>query len=201
MRSQLVFCGTVVLLLAACGAPPSNTAGAATVQCADAGAPHHAYVVVQHLSGAWMERCVGFAASSIDGQTAMDRSGIEYQAEAVGSGKVVCQVDQEPAQFSQCFPQNKPYWALSAEQALLGAVHRFGLGLVERERRIHRCHPARRTGSRLALRECGGCEPRAPAHASTCRELTFLAGHQGNPVQNRSCRATVSEEPPSETSH
>ncbi len=112
MRSQLVFCGTVVLLLAACGAPPSNTAGAATVQCADAGAPHHAYVVVQHLSGAWMERCVGFAASSIDGQTAMDRSGIEYQAEPVGSGKVVCQVDQEPAQFSQCFPQNKPYWAL-----------------------------------------------------------------------------------------
>ncbi len=42
----------------------------------------------------------------------MDRSGIEYQAEPVGSGKVVCQVDQEPAQFSQCFPQNKPYWAL-----------------------------------------------------------------------------------------
>src|SRR5260370_11224392 len=111
MRSQVVFWGTVLLLLAACAAPPSTSAGAA-VQCADPAAPHHAYIVVQHLSGAWVERCVGFAASSIDGQTVMDRSGIEYQAEPVGSGKVVCQVDQEPAQFSQCFPQNKPYWAL-----------------------------------------------------------------------------------------
>ena len=112
MLSQIVRGGTVLLLLAGCGAPPSNSTGASTMQCVDAGAPHHAYVVVQHLSGAWMERCVGFTTASIAGQDVMDRSGIEYQSEPVGSGKVVCQVDREPAQFSQCFPQNRPYWAL-----------------------------------------------------------------------------------------
>ncbi|TMC51782.1 MAG: hypothetical protein E6J20_14695 [Chloroflexi bacterium] len=112
MRSHFAGGGIVLLLLAACGSQPSASPVAATIQCTNTGAPHHAYVVVQHMSGAWMERCVGFAASFIDGQTVMDQSGIEYQAEPVGSGKVVCQVDQEPAQFSQCFPQNRPYWAL-----------------------------------------------------------------------------------------
>jgi hypothetical protein len=72
-------------------------------------------MVVQHMSGAWFERCVGFATASIDGQTVMDQSAIEYQAEPVTSGKVVCQVDLEPKQYSQCFPQNQPYWALFVE--------------------------------------------------------------------------------------
>ena len=67
------------------------------------------------MSGAWIERCVGFSSDSIDGQTIMDRSGIEYRAQVVSSGKVVCQVDREPSQFSQCFPLNQPYWALFVE--------------------------------------------------------------------------------------
>src|SRR5690348_8645506 len=112
MRRQLAFCGTVLLLAAACGAPPSTSSVASTIQCSDAGAPHHAYVVVQHLLGAWMESCVGFTSPTVDGQTLMDRSGIEYQSQPVGSGKVVCQVDREPAHFDQCFPQGRPYWAL-----------------------------------------------------------------------------------------
>src|SRR5216684_3027984 len=33
----------------------------------------------------------------------------------VNSGKAVCQVDNEPKQFSECFPQNQPYWALFVE--------------------------------------------------------------------------------------
>ena len=72
----------------------------------------HAYVVVQHLSGAWFERRVNFNGGEIGGQALMDQSGIEYQAQAVTSGKVVCQVDSEPLQYSSCFPQNQPYWAL-----------------------------------------------------------------------------------------
>ena len=55
---------------------------------------------------------VSFAGSEIAGQAAMDASGIEYKAESVTSGKVVCQVDNEPATFTTCFPQNQPYWAL-----------------------------------------------------------------------------------------
>lgn len=82
-----------------CSAPPSAQA-------------HHAYVVVQHLNGSWFDRRVDFTSDAIDGVTAMDRSGLEYQAQSVSSGKVVCQVDNEPTSFATCFPQNKPYWAL-----------------------------------------------------------------------------------------
>jgi hypothetical protein len=62
-----------------------------------------------------MERCIGFSGAYIDGQAIMDRSGIEYQAKAISSGKVVCQVDLEPSQFDECFPQKRPYWALFIE--------------------------------------------------------------------------------------
>jgi hypothetical protein len=115
MRGHVAGGGLVLFFLMACGSPTSGTRAASTVQCTDASAAHHAYVVVQHMSGAWLERCVGFAAASIDGQTLMDRSAIEYQSERVSSGKVVCQVDLEPKQYSQCFPQNQPYWALFVE--------------------------------------------------------------------------------------
>jgi hypothetical protein len=101
MRRGLL-CGLLglVILPAAC-APAANTTTA-----------HHVHVVVQHLDGTWLDRRVDFATAEIDGVTAMDRSGLEYAAQTVSSGKVVCQVDNEPASFVTCFPQNKPYWAL-----------------------------------------------------------------------------------------
>jgi hypothetical protein len=97
---RVIVCGILGLLLSpACAASqPSGT--------------HRAYVVVQHLSGSWLERHVDFTTSDIDGVAAMDRSGVQYQAQSVTSGKVVCQVDNEPQSFTSCFPQNKPYWAL-----------------------------------------------------------------------------------------
>ena len=116
MHRGLVSGGLGLLLLVGCGVqstcspPPSSK-----VSCADASAPHHAYVVVEHLSGSWIQACVGFAEVSIDGQKIMDGSGVEYQAQAVRSGKVMCQVDNEPTQYAECFPQNRPYWALFIE--------------------------------------------------------------------------------------
>lgn len=97
MRRAVVW-GAIGLLLTACGS-----------QC---GSAHHAYVVVQHLTGSWFDRRVDFSGQEIDGITLMDRSGIEYSAANVSSGKAVCQVDNEPATFASCFPLNKPYWAL-----------------------------------------------------------------------------------------
>ena len=104
-------------LIAACGAPAatSTSTNRGTSACADAGAPHRAYVVVQHQSGATMQSCVGFGGVFIDGQTLMDRSGIQYEAHALSSVKVICQVDFEPRQFTQCFAANQPYWALFIE--------------------------------------------------------------------------------------
>ena len=101
MRRTLCCSALGLLLTAACAPPPSAT--------------HHAYVVVQHLSGSWLERTVDFTGTEIGGVAAMDRSGFQYQAQSVTSGKVVCQIDNEPSTFTTCFPQNKPYWALFLE--------------------------------------------------------------------------------------
>ena len=100
MRRALVCGVSVMLLVAACGSQPSSAPA------------HHAYVVVQHLAGASVVRRVDFAGTELDGVAAMDRSGLEYKAQSVTTGKVVCQVDNEPASFATCFPQNQPYWAL-----------------------------------------------------------------------------------------
>jgi len=109
---RLLGCGGIgfVILLGACTAPASPQTGSITA-CSNSPA-HRAYVVVEHMSGALVQRCVGFSGETIDGQALMDQSGVEYQARSVSSGKVVCQVDGEPAQYTECFPQNRPYWAL-----------------------------------------------------------------------------------------
>ena len=116
MRKHLIWASaTLALVIAACGG--SSPAASPTSSCVNAGAPHHAYVVVQHLAGTSVQKCVGFAEDTIDGQTLMDKSGIEYQSQTFSFGKAVCQVDNEPAQFSKCFPQNEPYWYLFIEAA------------------------------------------------------------------------------------
>jgi len=114
MRNHLLSGGMTLVLVAACGASVSTSTGTSSA-CVGSNAPHRAYVVVEHQSGATMQNCVGFSGDFIDGQILMDRSGIQYEAHSVTSGKVVCQVDFEPKQFSQCFPANQPYWALFIE--------------------------------------------------------------------------------------
>jgi hypothetical protein len=107
----LVLAGAVT----ACGGSPAAHSQTSSAACADASAPRHAYVVVEHLSGTTVQKCVGFSTYAIDGKTLMDRSGLEYQAQTFSFGSAVCQVDSEPKQFSQCFPQGQPYWALFVE--------------------------------------------------------------------------------------
>lgn len=104
----------IAAVTAACGASPANT-GSSTSGCINASAPHRAYVVVEHLSGASIQKCVGFSGDSIDGQSLMDQSKVQYSAQTFSFGKAVCQVDKEPQTFTQCFPQNQPYWALFVE--------------------------------------------------------------------------------------
>jgi hypothetical protein len=116
VRNHLIWASaTLALVIAACGGSSPTSQASPTSSCANAGAAHHAYVVVQHLSGASLQKCVGFAGDTIAGPALMDQSGIEYLAQTTTSGKAVCQVDKEPAQFSTCFPQNQPYWALFIE--------------------------------------------------------------------------------------
>jgi hypothetical protein len=67
-------------------------------------------VVVEHLSGTSIQKCVGFAGDTIDGAGLMDQSTIPYQTQTFSFGKAVCAIDNEPAQYSECFPKNKPTW-------------------------------------------------------------------------------------------
>jgi len=116
VRKHLLWASaTLALVIAACGGSSPTSQATPTSSCANPSAAHHAYVVVQHLSGATLQKCVGFAGDTIDGQALMDQSGIEYQAQTFSFGKAVCQLDNEPAQFTKCFPDNKPYWSLFIE--------------------------------------------------------------------------------------
>lgn len=115
---------TLALLIAAVtacggGSPAAGSAASPAASCVDASAPHHAYVVVQHLasSSAPVQKCVGFSGDSIDGQALMDRSGVEYQTQTFSFGKAVCQVDNEPQQYSQCFASSGPNWSLFVDSA------------------------------------------------------------------------------------
>jgi hypothetical protein len=115
VRNRLIWASaTLALVIAACGSSPTSSASPANT-CVNAGAAHHAYVVVEHLSGTSIQRCVGFAGATIDGQALMDQSTIEYQKQTYSFGNGACQIDNEPAQFTECFPKNKPYWSLFVE--------------------------------------------------------------------------------------
>jgi hypothetical protein len=115
VRNRLIWASaTLALVIAACGSSPTSSASPANT-CVNGGAAHHAYVVVEHLSGASIQKCVGFAGATIDGQALMDQSTIEYQKQTFSFGNGACQIDNEPAQFSECFPKNKPYWSLFVE--------------------------------------------------------------------------------------
>lgn len=105
---------------AACGgssAQPGSAptgGGQAVHTCASAKASRHiAYLVVQHLSGQAIQRCVGFDGPAIDGETVMKESGIQYQSQLTSSGLVVCQIDHEPSQPpSACASTDQPHWWL-----------------------------------------------------------------------------------------
>ncbi len=115
MRNRLMWASaTLALVIAACGSSPSSTASQAS-SCVHASAAHHAYVVVEHLSGTSKQKCVGFAGDTIDGASLMDQSTIVYQTQTFSFGKGVCSIDSEPAQYTECFPKNKPYWSLFIE--------------------------------------------------------------------------------------
>lgn len=120
----------LTIAIAACGTSPSATPSPG-VSCADASASHRAYVVVQHLgSTAALQKCVGFNGESIDGQTLMDQSGIEYQTQTFSFGKAVCQIDNEPKQYSKCFADNGPNWTLFVESGGAWTLAQTGYGQV-----------------------------------------------------------------------
>ena len=118
MRKHLMWASaTLAIVITACGSSSPTAIATPSPTCVNATAPHHAYVVVQHMSGTSLQRCVGFTGDTIDGKSLMDQSSIPYQTQTFSFGLGVCAVDNEPAQFTECFPKDKPYWSLFIESA------------------------------------------------------------------------------------
>jgi hypothetical protein len=120
VRNHLLWASASLALITACGGstPSAPAPGSSGTACVNQKAAHHAYVVVEHLSGTTVQRCVGFDGTQLTGEDLMNQSGIKYSAQTFsGLGKAVCQIDGEPAQFTECFPKDKPYWAMYVETA------------------------------------------------------------------------------------
>ena len=116
MRKHLFGSSAILaLVLIACGGTPNNSSASPATSCVNASALHRAYVVVQHSSGTTLQKCVGFAGDTIDGQSLMDQSGITFQTQTFSFGKAVCSIDNEPAQYAKCFATSGPNWSLFIE--------------------------------------------------------------------------------------
>jgi hypothetical protein len=129
VRKHLIWASaSLAIVIAACGSASPTAAATPSPTCVNAGAPHHAYIVVEHLSGTSTQKCVGFTGDTIDGKSLMDQSGIPFQTQDFGPslGLGVCAVDNEPAQFSECFPAGKPYWSLFIESGGTWAAAQVG---------------------------------------------------------------------------
>lgn len=119
MRTALTYF-VALLTVASCGggssaSPAASPSAKAVNTCVTAKAsPHLAYLVVQHLSGAALERCAGFDSDTITADQVMKATGIQYQTTAGSTGTVVCQIDREPAQFTTC-SADQPHWSMWVE--------------------------------------------------------------------------------------
>ncbi len=95
-------------LLAGCGAT-SAAVGPNHTTCGGSG---QADVVVELGNGHVVRSCVPVGAAGVGAETLMRRSGIEFALQHFSYGDAVCQIDQDPRSYSQCFGSGQPYWAL-----------------------------------------------------------------------------------------
>jgi hypothetical protein len=93
--------------------------GPAAAGCAQASSAHHAALVVEHGNGTVIKVCVSFTAESITGDQVLALSHVHYAtADYGGTGKAVCQIAGEPAQYPPgCWTASSPYWAMFVSRA------------------------------------------------------------------------------------
>ncbi len=90
----------------------SNSVPSASGSCAGVPGAHHARLVVEPAAGDVISRCVGFAGKGLPALTLLKDSHIELGTQTFSYGVGICQVDNVPAHYTQCFPSGKDYWAL-----------------------------------------------------------------------------------------
>lgn len=108
MASAILAPVFLAALVAGCGATASVSGGGGQ-QC---GSGHRVEVVVELASKKVVDSCVSFTPAEIPAETAMKHSGIEFAIKHFSFGDAICQIDREPAAYTNCFASGQPYWAL-----------------------------------------------------------------------------------------
>lgn len=86
--------------------------------CAQAASAHHAGIVVELGDGQVVHQCVGFETPTVTALAVLQASGIEYKTQTYGGlGAAVCQIDNEPANYTQCLPSSGSYWVFFVSRA------------------------------------------------------------------------------------
>ncbi|MGA2873094.1 MAG: hypothetical protein ABSF27_05860 [Candidatus Dormibacteria bacterium] len=107
--SALLAVTLLAMLLSACGGAPGGGSGGGS-SCT--GAHSRVEVVVELGDHHVLARCVGFKGAELAGETVLHRSGIEFATQHFSFGDAVCQIDNEPKSYTECFGTGQPYWAL-----------------------------------------------------------------------------------------
>ncbi len=86
--------------------------GPATPLCAQAATANHVGIVVEHGDGTAVRGCVSFTTPTITALDVLHDSGIQYSTASYGGslGEAVCQIDNEPEQYTECLPSSGSYW-------------------------------------------------------------------------------------------
>lgn len=99
---------SLALLVSACGGGGIRTTPGASCSGKGPSVEVVAELGDQHV----IDRCVSFKGSQIKGEAALHRSGIEFAIQHFSFGDAVCQIDNQPKSFTDCFGTGQPYWAL-----------------------------------------------------------------------------------------
>ncbi|HEY6468856.1 MAG TPA: hypothetical protein VI434_03735 [Candidatus Dormibacteraeota bacterium] len=113
--------------------------GPAKPLCAQAADTNHVGIVVEHGNGDVVTQCVGFDTPTITAlavlqAAASQDSSFEYATETYpGLGEAVCQIGNEPQQYTQCLPSSGSYWVFftaTSGRAWTGAAHGISTATV-----------------------------------------------------------------------
>jgi hypothetical protein len=107
------------ILLAGLGAASGVARlGPATPLCVQAATTNHVGLVIEHGDGAVIRRCVGFDTPTITALAVLQTSGVQNGTESYGAlGTAICQIDNEPPQYTTCLPASGDYWVLFISHA------------------------------------------------------------------------------------
>jgi hypothetical protein len=145
--------------------------------CAQAASTHRVALVVEHGDGAVKRICVGFSASvsTVTALSVLQSSGLENGTESYGSlGTAVCQIDNEPAQYTTCLPASGSYWVLFISKA--------GGAWATSSRGVSNTFVADGDAVGFRYDPQAGADPPPPSSAGTCPVATPSPGPTPTPA-------------------